>query len=293
MLIPPELLAELAPLRLRSRLTSAACLGNGLHASPHRGSGLEFAEYRAYQPGDELRRVDWKLYARSDRFFVRDAERDAQLNVWIVLDCSASMAQADAAAPQRTRLSRGRALAACVFELALRQNERFGLVTIGDGLAVMHGDGEGRRHHDRLHHALSNTEAAGGWPGDGALQLLLTRVPPGALVLMIGDGFETAAVSLARRLAATRRDVRFIRLLTVEERDFPFDGSPRFEDPESSAARRADAARARPAFLARFGAARMALRERLAEAGIAIAEVFADESLAVPLRQLFSGVRPA
>lgn len=292
MLIPAELLAALAPLRLRSRFAPAG-LGTGFHASPHRGSGLEFAEYRAYQPGDEPRRVDWKLYARSDRFFVRDAERDAQLSVWIVIDSSASMAQADAGAPQRTRLARARQLAACVIELAVRQNDRFGLVTIGNGRVTMHGDGEGRRHRDRLHHELLGVQAAGRWPDDSAVQPLLTRIAPGALVLMIGDGFEPAAESLARRLAGTRRDVLFARLLTAEERDFPFDGSPRFEDPESPSARRAVADRAKTNFLTHFGSARAEWRQRLAAAGVISCEVFADESLAAVLRQFFSGVRPA
>nr|WP_206370907.1 DUF58 domain-containing protein [Solimonas marina] len=288
-MIAPELLAALAPLRLRSRYAPAG-LGTGFHASPHRGSGLEFAEYRAYQPGDEPRRVDWKLYARSDRFFVRDAERDAQLHVWVIVDCSASMGQADAAAPQRTRLAQAAALAACVFELATRQNDRFGLIAIGNDRVAMHGDGEGRRHRDRLGLALDALQAGGAWPDAAALAPLPARIAPGALVLMIGDGFEPAMDGLAMRLAGTRRDVSFVTLLTAEERDFPFDGSPRFEDPEGAGVRRAVAERVRTGFLARFGAARAERQRELTRAGIGAVDAYTDASLIVPLRRLFGGV---
>jgi hypothetical protein len=68
-----------------------AGLGQGIHAGRERGAGVEFSEYRAYAPGDEWRRVDWKLMARADRYYVREAERDSHVAVWLVLDASASM----------------------------------------------------------------------------------------------------------------------------------------------------------------------------------------------------------
>ena len=75
-----------------------------MHASRSRGAGLEFAQYRGYEPGDEPRRIDWKLFARSDRYFVREAERDSPLTLWIVIDASASMALADRARPDFSKL---------------------------------------------------------------------------------------------------------------------------------------------------------------------------------------------
>jgi uncharacterized protein (DUF58 family) len=74
-----------------------AGLGHGIHAGRERGAGVEFSEYRAYAPGDEWRRVDWKLLARADRYYVREAERDSHVAVWLVLDATASMAE-----PSRT-----------------------------------------------------------------------------------------------------------------------------------------------------------------------------------------------
>ncbi|PZQ21436.1 MAG: DUF58 domain-containing protein, partial [Stenotrophomonas acidaminiphila] len=93
-LIPADVRSRLKDLRLTARRAIGA-QGIGVHHSRSRGAGLEFAQYRAYEPGDELRQIDWKLYARSDRFFVREAERESPLTVWIVLDATASMNQRD------------------------------------------------------------------------------------------------------------------------------------------------------------------------------------------------------
>ncbi len=85
--IPADVRSRLKALRLLPRRARGAH-GIGQHASRSRGAGLEFAQYRAYEPGDELRQIDWKLYARSDRFFVREAERESPLAVWILIDAS-------------------------------------------------------------------------------------------------------------------------------------------------------------------------------------------------------------
>ena len=136
-LIPPEVRARLRTLRIGSR-RAAGGRGFGLHRSRSRGAGMEFAQYRGYEPGDELRRIDWKLYARSDRFFVREAERESQLRIWVVLDTSASMGQADEARPDWSRLDAARALAACMFEVAVAQSDPFGLALAGnDGVSLL------------------------------------------------------------------------------------------------------------------------------------------------------------
>ncbi len=84
-LIPADVRSRLQDLRLNSRRAIGA-RGIGLHRSRSRGAGLEFAQYRAYEPGDEPRQIDWKLYARSDRFFVREAERESPLTAWLLVD---------------------------------------------------------------------------------------------------------------------------------------------------------------------------------------------------------------
>lgn len=286
--IPPELRARLRGLRLLPR-TAATGHGFGQHASRNRGSGLEFAQYRGYEPGDEPRRIDWKLYARADRFFVREAERDSALTVWVVVDTSASMAQADAARPAWSKLEAARVLAACVFELALRQGDRYGLVAIGGDGAQVVPAGVGPRQRDRCLLELARLSTAGHWPGEATLRPLWERIAAGDLVLFLSDGFDDGLVALAERLAAARRDVLMMQILGAEERDFPFRGDHRFRDPETTAERVTDADAARAGYLQRFAAARAALDARLRRAGIRHTQALLDEPLDAALRRLLGG----
>ena len=289
--IPPDVRSRLKDLRLTSHRAIGG-QGIGLHRSRSRGAGLEFAQYRAYEPGDEPRQIDWKLYARSDRFFVREAERESPLAVWILIDASASMAQADRRRPDWSRLHAAGALAACLAELALRQGDRFGLVALReDGLRVV-APASGARQRDRMLLELHGLSARGGFPHPQALAPLWERIGTGDLVILLGDCFDAASVDLAERLAAARREVLVIPLLTAEERDFPFTGGHRFRDPETGEELLGDGAAMRADYLARFGAARRELEARLDASGIRHAEYFLDQALDLPLRRLF-GARDA
>lgn len=286
--IPPDVRARLKGLALSARFATGGH-GFGQHASRSRGAGLEFAQYRAYEPGDEPRQVDWKLYARSDRFFVREAERDSPLTAWILVDASASMAQEDESRRGWSRLDAAKSLAACTIELALRQGDRFGLAIFGGGRLQLHAAGSGSRQRDRCLLALQALSAGGGWPPETLLQPLWERIGSGSLVLAIGDGFDDDGLRLLERLAAARREVLAIRVLTAGERDFPYRGGHRFRDVESGAELLGDAEAIRAGFLERFGAARREQTARLAAAGIRQVEYVLDEALDLPLRRLFSG----
>lgn len=285
-LIPGDVRARLTDLRLAARQTLGGS-GFGQHHSRSRGAGLEFAQYRSYEPGDDLRLIDWKLYGRSDRFFVREAERDSPLMVWLLIDATASMAQTDAARPDWSRLDAAKTMAACLVELALRQGDRFGLAAIrGDGLRVVPA-GVGPRQRDQCVLALHTLGASGAWPDQARLRPLWDRIGAGALVVMLGDLFDDGCVALLERLAAARRDVSAIQLLTAEERDFPFRGGHAFVDSENEAVVLADGASARRDYLARLAAAQLALTQRLGAAGVRFASHVLDQPVDAPLRRLF------
>lgn len=289
--VSPALRARLRDLRLVAR-RPAVSPGFGTHHSRSRGTGLEFSQYRSYEQGDDPRLIDWKLHARSDRFFVREAERDSPLEAWLVIDATASMTQADAARPGWSRLEAAKVVAACVIELALRQGDRFGIVTSGgDGVAPVPA-AAGPRQRDRCLLQLHRLHAAGRWPVAAGLRSMGELIGPGALVLMLSDFFDPAAVELAEKLAAARREVLTLQILTVEERDFSFRGGHRFTDPETGDELLTDAGSARAGFIERFAAARRALAARLASQGVRHVEYFLDEPPDAPLRLLFgSGSR--
>jgi uncharacterized protein (DUF58 family) len=114
------------------------------------------------------------------------------------------------------------------------------------------------------------------------------RVLPGALVLFVSDGFDDELTALALRLAAAKRDVLLIQILSAAERDFPFKDGHRFLDPETNAEIRVDAKAARKEYLERFSAARAELAQRLDAAGVRHAEQLLDQPLDTSLRQVFA-----
>ncbi|MEO7325641.1 MAG: DUF58 domain-containing protein [Dokdonella sp.] len=285
-LVAPDVRARLRDLRLVAR-SGAGGDGLGQHTSRSRGAGLEFAQYRAYEPGDEPRRIDWKLYARSDRYFVREAERDSPLTVWLIIDATGSMKQSDAARPGFSKLDAAKGLAACVIELALRQSDRFGVIALGGAAPLLIPASAGPRQRDRCLLEFARLGAAGRWPDTTLLRPLWERVRPLSLVVFLSDFFDDAATDLATRLAAARREVVAVQLLSAEERDFPFTGGHRFRDPESSDERRVDAAAVRKDYLQQFGVARARLSSHLTASGVRNTAHVLDEPLDAPLQRFF------
>lgn len=284
--LPPEVLARLRPLRLRTRL-GAGEHGHGLHASQQRGSGLEFSQYRSYEPGDDLRQVDWKLFARSDRYFVREAERESPLALWIVLDATASMAQADRARPRITRLDIAKGVAACAIQLALQGSDRFGLVAVNDANMQPTPSSLGARHRDRCLLALDAVASGGAWPDAARLSPAWNMLTPRSLVLLLSDCFDDGVVGMAEKLAATGRDVCIVQVLMADERDFPYRGGHLFVDTETAATLLGDADALRSDYLQRFAEARAYLQGRCAHAGIRLATQFADAPVDASLQALF------
>lgn len=290
--IPPDVRSRLKRLSLRTR-NDVGTGGFGLHPSRNKGAGLEFAQYRAYEPGDELRRIDWKLFARSDKFFVREAEQESPVSVWILIDASASMGQADRSTPDWSRLDAAKLLALCTAELALMQGDRFGWIALQDtalGVAEPRG---GRSQMDRMQIDFARLHPSGQFPDASTLAPLWERIGAQDLVLFLSDCFDEGGIALIERLAKAGREVLAVQLLTVEERDFPFDGGYRFLDQESGAALIGDGKGLRETYLSRFAAARAALDERLDAAGIRHAVYVLDEAIDGPLQAFFGrGAEP-
>lgn len=288
--IPADVRSRLKALRLLPRRAIGA-LGIGQHASRSRGAGLEFAQYRAYEPGDELRQIDWKLYARSDRFFVRESERESPVTVWVLLDATGSARQCDLARPGVSRLDHASATAACIVELALQQGDRFGLIAVnGDGVQLV-AAGSGARQRDRVHLLLHRLRASGAWPAAEALRPVWERVQANDMLIALGDGFDEAGTVLLERLAAARRDVTQLQILGADERDFPFQDGYRFRDPETGEELLGDGRAIRDDYLTRFGEAQRVLQSRLQRGGIAHVVAYTDQPLDAPLRALAGEAR--
>lgn len=215
-----------------------AGLGHGIHAGRERGAGVEFSEYRAYAPGDEWRRVDWKLLARADRYYVREAERDSHVAVWLVLDATASMAEPSRTVAGLTKLQYARVLLACVAAIAQRQGDAFGLVVCRGERADFLPAARGPRHLQRVLARLDGVDTDGVLPAADTLRASLhfSRAP--GVVCVAGDFLDwpSPLADALLRLRRMRHDVRALCLHTQAEADAAFDTAPAYRDPEQGGA---------------------------------------------------------
>lgn len=211
-----------------------AGLGHGIHAGRERGAGVEFSEYRAYAPGDEWRRVDWKLMARADRYFVREAERDSHVAVWLVLDATASMLEPSRSVEGLTKLQYARVMLACVAAIAQRQGDAFGLVVCSGERAHFTPAARGPRQLQRVLARLEATEADGVLPGSDTLRASLHFSMAPSVVCVAGDFLEwpSPLSDAIVRLRRMRHDVRALCLQTEAEVQASFDPDLAYRDPE-------------------------------------------------------------
>jgi uncharacterized protein (DUF58 family) len=211
-----------------------AGLGHGIHAGRERGAGVEFSEYRAYAPGDEWRRVDWKLMARADRYFVREAERDSHVAVWLVLDATASMREPSRSIDGLDKLHYARVMLGCVAAIAQRQGDAFGLVVCQGERAHFTPAARGPRQLQRVLAQLNRTRADGTLPGADTLRASLHFAPSPSVVLVAGDFLDwPSPLSEAMlRLRRMRHDVRALCLQTEAEVQAGFDPALAYRDPE-------------------------------------------------------------
>ncbi|MEL7298189.1 MAG: DUF58 domain-containing protein [Pseudomonadota bacterium] len=157
--------------------------------SRRRGDGIEFRQFRPYQQGDDVRRIDWRLYARSDRLYVRESDQDSRLSVVFAVDTSASMGLTDA--DGQARLHCARRYVAALGWLAMRRQQDFSLYSLSDRPTQLLEAGSGRVHYQRLLARLADLKSDGQWQ-TAALERSLRLFPDRSLVVVISDFFAEA-----------------------------------------------------------------------------------------------------
>ncbi len=231
-LVDPTVLARIDDLELIARGVVDG-VTNGLHASPHLGRSVDFAEHRAYTPGDDIRLIDWRAFARTDRLYVKEFEADSNANFLLLLDVSRSM---DYGSSGITKLHYGRCLAACLAYLAGQQRDRVGLITFSD--RVVDYVPPAAKHRDVVLHTLERVTAAGGGGLTEPMIAAADACRRRGVAVLISDLYEDPEVALEalRRLGHRAGNVIVFHLLDPAERSFPFDGAATYEDLEGSAA---------------------------------------------------------
>ena len=240
--IDPHVVAQLSALPLSAR---SPMLGNvsGRHTSPHRGASVEFAEYRKYVPGDDLRRLDWRAYGRSDRFYIKEFEADTNLRMVLVLDTSGSMGVDSVGGTKLgTKLDYARRLAGTLSYLAIQQGDAVGLACVADRFLQNIPPKRSPSHLYTLLDQLEQVYSNGSSQLPSMLHELAETVRQRALVIIISDFFmDTAELrECFEHLRFRKHDVSAFHLLNAEELSFDLHRPTRFVDTEGGTAIFAD-----------------------------------------------------
>jgi len=239
---PPEVLASLGDLELVARIVVEG-LVSGLHRSPFHGYSAEFSQYRRYLPGDDLKYVDWKLLARTDRVFTKQFRETTNMAASIVVDTSASMNFAAAGAAAITKFRYAVIIAAALAHLVSGQGDAVGLVA-GEHALPPRG---GRQHLRRLLASLGSLTPGGAWPGPEIVRRAAERLSRHGLLVVVSDFYDdeermTTELRLAQRMG---HEVVLFQVLTREEIELPYERDLEFADLESGARLAVNAALAR------------------------------------------------
>jgi uncharacterized protein (DUF58 family) len=234
----------------------------GRHSSVLKGASVEFRDHRDYVQGDSLRHLDWKLFGRSERYFIKQFQEETSLRVHFVLDASASMAFKHSGS--LTKYQFARELTAAGAYLAHHQQDSIGLVIYDDQVRRWLPTKGGNRHVRNFLEALGTHEPGGRTDTGKALEALAEGMARRGLVLMLSDLLD-APEAVFRALAHFRRrghDVVLVQVLDPAELDLPFDGASDFIDMETGERLEADAALVRRAYCEAIGAAIDGFRAR-------------------------------
>jgi uncharacterized protein (DUF58 family) len=252
-LIDPNVLSRIGNLELLARIVVDGFI-NGLHRAPHLGSSTDFAEHRLYTPGDDIRRVDWKLYGRTDKYFIKQYEADTNTNFTAVLDVSRSMRYGASKETGRvSKLEYGCYLAACLTYFSSIQRDRVGLVTVENDVSTY--VPASAKHLRVILQALDQTlkqgeqatatEARTNILGETHLGTASQLGPPmrkiselfrrRSMIVVISDLYEEpeAIVEAVNNLRGRGNDIMVFHLLDPTELEFPFTDSSNFIDIET------------------------------------------------------------
>jgi uncharacterized protein (DUF58 family) len=208
---------------------------SGLHRSPRRGFSVEFAEHRMYQPGDELRYVDWKILGRNDRLYVKQYEEETNLRAMAVLDVSRSMAWTGAPETVLPKLDYARRLVAALSLVLLRQRDATGLIAFDDEVRRIVPPRARLSHWRQLVQTLAELQAGQGTAAEPALRRVVDQLRRRGLVVFVSDLLLDRALALTalRFLRHRGHQVLVLHLLDPAEVDLAGPAEARFEDPET------------------------------------------------------------
>jgi uncharacterized protein (DUF58 family) len=287
-LIDPAQIASLGRMEIVAKWVVDGFL-QGLHRSPRKGFSVEFAEFRPYQPGDDLRYIDWKIVARADKWMVKQFEEETNMRAAIVLDVSSSMDWSGSPA-RLTKLAYAEQIVASLALLLIRQKDAVGLIRYDETLRSVIPPRARTVQWRRIVKALEEGKAGKDSDMSAALVQAGKLVSRPGLVVLISDLLvdEEKTLSALKVVRAGGHGATVLHIMDPSERDLDLANEAIFVDPEAGRQLSATAADVRDAYKRTVDTAIAEWRSRFAALGVGYEVVFTDEPFGVPLRKAFA-----
>lgn len=250
--LDPQTLAKLQGLELRARLIVEGYV-SGVHRSPYHGFSIEFAEHREYVPGDDLRYVDWKVFGKTDKFYLKQYEEETNLVCHLLLDTSESMRYRSEGAAL-SKLEYAQCVAASLAYLILQQQDSVGLVNFDSEIRTLIRGSSNPSHLKQLLHVMSESRPQKKTATGPIFHDLAERIKKRGLVVVLSDLFDDVPSMLAglKHFRHRRHEVILFHVLDPAELDFPFRQPTLFRGLEGWPELLADPRSLRKAYLAEF-----------------------------------------
>ncbi len=228
----PSVISKLKSLELRARLVVEGFMV-GLHRSPYHGFSVEFTEHRPYMQGDNLRDVDWKIYGKTEKYYIKQFEEETNLKCYILLDTSKSMNYASESNP--TKLDYAKTLAAALSYLMIKQSDAVGLSLYAEEIIKYIPPKASRAYLQEILKNLSNAEASSKTNTAGCLSSIAEKIKRRGLVIIISDFFDdvNSILTALKHFRYQKNEVIVFQILDPAERNFSFRNDAIFKDMET------------------------------------------------------------
>jgi uncharacterized protein (DUF58 family) len=279
MTLDPALLARLGPLQIRARKVMEGVL-TGLHKSPSHGQSVEFSEHKEYAPGDEIKHIDWRAFAKLDKYYVKRFEMETNLRALLVVDASGSMQYGRG---PLTKLQYASICAGALAYLLSRQGDQVALCIAGGGgptrgVRSFLPFGSSPAHVQELLKQLEEANGSGPTVLSEALAFAAEKVSRRGLVVVLSDLFDDSSRSVPalKMLRSRRHDVLLLQTHDREELDFPFDDPTRFLSMEDERMIEAQPRQIRESYLAELRKFLLETRRELSRADVEVDQIATD-----------------
>jgi len=264
-LLKPEILNSVSGLQLIAKVIADGFI-HGLNRSYAIGIGDQFSQYRSYEPGDDLRLFDWKVYARSERYYTKLAEVETNIKIKFILDASASMRHKENG---MKKLEFAKVIIACMGYITFKQGDEIGVFGLNDK-KLHRFPPQIQKHFSRFIYQLIQIESEGKWPGHFIDLSQLHMPAEKELIVVITDFYENEneIFDLIRKIKSTHNEVLVIQVLGRDEKDFNYQGVLTFQDLESSRNLKVNSSNLKEEYLSKMQIYQDELKDRLLNIGV-------------------------